>query len=224
MNKRLVDDKRAVIAHDQSSEVAEPSHAALDDPAVSVTAQHATVLRRSSIPIRTVGRNQGDPTAAQPFTQRVAVIGLVGNHSRGLLSRPSAVVPPPDADRVQGFFRQPDLGRRGRVKSDSQRNAAAVDHHPPLRALAPLGFTDGVAPFWAGAILPSRNASLPCHGWRSFNSPRKARPILSPTACASPSRRRRQRVEGEGNSSGKSCQRAPLRSICANDQMMSRNS
>jgi hypothetical protein len=213
MKKRLVDDKRAVIADDQSSKVAEPSHAALDDPAVSVTAQHATVLRRSSIPIGTVRRNQGDPTAAQPFTQRVAVIGLVGNHPGGLLSWPSAVVPPPDADRGQGFFRQPDLGRRGRVKSDSQRNAAAVDHHHPLRPLAPLGFPDGRAPFLAGAKLPSKNDSLHFNCWRSFNSARNVRQMRSQTPCSSQSRNRRQHVDGEGNSLGKSCQRAPLRRI-----------
>jgi hypothetical protein len=40
------------------------------------------------------------------------------------------------------------------VKVVSQRNTAAVDHHP-LRPLAPLGFSDSAAPFFAGAKLPS---------------------------------------------------------------------
>jgi len=37
--------------------------------------------------------------------------------------------------------------------------------------------------------------------------------MVSQTPCSSQSRSRRQQVDGEGNSSGKSCQRAPLRRI-----------
>jgi hypothetical protein len=99
------------------------------------------------------------------------------------------------------------------VKVVSQRNTRAVDHHHPLRPLAPLGFSDCGAPFFDGAKLPSRNASLQFNCWRSFNSPRKVRQISSQTPCSSQSRSRRQQVDGEGNSSGKSCQRAPLRRI-----------
>src|SRR6516225_82661 len=49
--------------------------------------------------------------------------------------------------------------------------------------------------------------------WRSSNSLRNARQISSQISCSSQSRKRRQQVEGEGNSSGKSHQRAPLRKI-----------
>jgi hypothetical protein len=99
------------------------------------------------------------------------------------------------------------------VKVVSQRKTLAVDHHHPLRTLAPLGFADSTGPFLAGAKLPSIKDSLHCNCWRSFSSPRKVRQIVSQTSCSSQSRRRRQQVEGEGNASGKSCQRAPLRSI-----------
>ena len=50
-----------------------------------------------------------------------------------------------------------------------------------------------------------------CFRWLS--SARNARQILSQTPCSSQSRSLRQQVAGEGNSSGKSCQRAPLRRI-----------
>jgi hypothetical protein len=99
------------------------------------------------------------------------------------------------------------------VKVVSQRKTLAVDHHHPLRSLAPPGLADGRAPFLAGAKLPSRKDSLHFNCWRSFNSPRKARQISSHTSCSSQSRSLRQQVVGEGNSSGKSCQRAPLRKI-----------
>src|SRR5207302_3906484 len=69
------------------------------------------------------------------------------------------------------------------------------------------------APFLAGAKLPSRKDSLHCSCFRSLSSARNARQILSQTPCSSQSRSLRQHVAGEGNSSGKSCQRAPLRRI-----------
>src|SRR6266704_410948 len=117
------------------------------------------------------------------------------------------------ADRRERRFRKPRLVRGCRTKVLSQRKGLAVDHHHPLRALAPLGFSDSSAPFLAGAKLPSRKDSLHCNCFRSLSSARNARQILSQTPCSSQSRSLRQQVAGEGNSSGKSCQRAPLRRI-----------
>src|SRR3990172_4279967 len=97
MKKRLVDGERAVIAHDQSSEVAEPGDAAFDDPTLPVAPQHTPVLGCRPVPVGTVGGNQSNAAAPQLFPQRVAVIALVGNHPRGLLPRTPAAVPPPDA-------------------------------------------------------------------------------------------------------------------------------
>jgi hypothetical protein len=65
----------------------------------------------------------------------------------------------------------------------------------------------------AGAKLPSKNDSLHFNCCRPFNSPRKVRQMRSQMPCSSQSRSRRQHVDGEGNSLGKSCQRAPLRRI-----------
>src|SRR3989454_6428582 len=194
MNESLVDAERAVLAHDQSAEVAEPCDATFDDPALLVAPQHAPVLRRRPVPVGAVRGNQGNAAAAQPFAQCVAVVALVGNHSRRLLSWTPAAVPPPDSDRGQRFFRQPDLAGRCRVKSHSQRNTAAVDHHHPLRPLAPLGFADSAAPFFAGAKLPSKKHSLHFNCWCSFNSARNVRQTRSQMPCSSQSRSRRQHV------------------------------
>jgi len=213
MNERLVDGERTVIAHDQSPEVAQPRDAALDDPALLVASQHSTVLGRRPVPVGTVRSNQNHAATPQPFAQRIAVVPLVGNHPRGLLSWASGAVSPPDSDRRQRFFCQPDFRRGSRVKSDSQRNTAAVDHHHPLRPLAPLGLADCGAPFLAGAKLPSRNDSLHFNCCRSFNSARNVLHTRSQTPCSSHLRSRRQHVAGDGNSLGKSCQRAPLRRI-----------
>src|SRR5580693_3457625 len=116
-------------------------------------------------------------------------------------------------DRRERRLRELDFRRGCRVKVVSQRNTAAVDHHHPLRPLAPLGFADSKAPFFAGAKLPSKNDSLHFNCWRSFNSLRNARQIFNQTPRSSQSRSRRQHVEGCGNFSGRSCQRAPLRRI-----------
>jgi len=213
MNKRLVGGERAVIAHNQSPEVPEPGDAALDNPALLVASHHAPVLGRRPAPIRAVRCDQGDAAATQPFAQRVTVVALVGNHPRRLLSRAPAAVPPPDSDRGERLFCEPDLRRGSSVKSDSQRNTAAVDHHHPLRPLAPLGLADSEAPFFAGAKLPSINDSLHFNCCRSFNSARNVLHTRSQTPCSPQSRSRRQHVEGDGNSLGKSCQRAPLRRI-----------
>jgi len=213
MDERLVDGKRTVIADHQSAEVSEPGDAALNDPTLLVASQHAPILGRFPATVGTMGDNQGHATSPQPFAQRVTVVPLVANHPRGLLSRTPGTMSSSYPDRLERLLREPDLRRGSRVKSDSQRNTAAVDHHPPLRPLAPLGLADGGAPFLAGTKLPSRKDSLHFNCCFSFNSARNARQILSQTPCSSQSRKRRQQVEGEGNSSGRSCHRAPLRRI-----------
>src|SRR5712664_1459319 len=213
MKEGAIDCKRAIVTHHQATEVAEPGVSAFDDPTPLVTSQRATILRRRFLPVRAVRRDQFDASSCQPLTQRITVVGLVGDHPHGLLSWPTRTMTPTYADRRERRFREPDFRRGCRVKVLSQRKTAAVDHHHPLRPLAPLGFSDSAAPFFAGAKLPSRNDSLHFNCWRSFNSLRNARQMFNKTPRSSQSRSRRQHVEGCGNFSGRSCQRAPLRKI-----------
>lgn len=148
----------------------------------------------------------------QPFPQRIAVISLVGNQpTRFALGTPCTTTR--NSDIVQGFFEERDLRRGRRVQVVSQRNTLAVDHHHPLRALAPLGFPDSLAPFFAGAKLPSAKASLQSNCPRSSSSARKARQIFSHTPCSSQSLSRRQQVEELGYCGGKSLHGAPVRRI-----------
>src|SRR2546428_12512963 len=213
MKERSIDREGAVVAHDQASEVAQPRVGALDDPAPFVSPKRAAVLRCRSNAISLVRADQFDPPLPQPLAQWIAVVRFVSDHPHRLLPRPAGVVTPPYADRRERGFREPDFRGRGRVKVVSQRKTAAVDHHHPLCPLAPLGFSDSAAPFFAGAKLPSRNDSLHFNCWRSFNSLRNARQMFNQTPRSSQSRSRRQHVEGCGNFSGRSCQRAPLRKI-----------
>ena len=213
MKESSINGQRAIVAHHQSTEVAEPSEGAFHGPSSSVTPQRPAVLRGGLATILAMRDDQLNAAPGQSLPQRVAVVAAVRNDACWLLPRTAGPMLSSYADRRERRFRQPDLRRGGSVKEVSQRKTRAVDHHHPLRPLAPLGFADASAPFFAGAKLPSRNASLQFNCWRSFNSAKNARQIVSQTPCFSQSRSRRQQVDGEGNSSGKSCQRAPLRSI-----------
>jgi len=213
MKECAVNRERAVVANHQVTEVAEPGEGTLDFPAPSVTSQRSSVLGHGFASIPTMRRDQLDPARRQPRSQRVTVVTTISNQAQRLLPRPPRVGSAAYADRRERCFREPRFVRGCRTKVLSQRKTLAVDHHHPLRALAPLGFSDSSAPFLAGAKLPSRKDSLHCSCFRSLSSARNARQILSQTPCSSQSRSLRQQVAGEGNSSGKSCQRAPLRRI-----------
>src|ERR1700739_1080632 len=213
MKESFINCDRAIVADHQSTEVAEPGEGAFHLPAMPVATQRSAILGARLAAVPAGGGYQFDPACCQPLAQRIAVVGAIGNYTRWFLPWPSAAMSPGHPDRRGCFFREPDLVRGCRVKLLSQRNPLAVDHHHPLRTLAPLGFSDFAAPFFAGAKLPSRNDSLQSSCSRWFNSARNARQMVSQTPCSSQSRSRRQQMDGEGNSSGKSCQRAPLRRI-----------
>src|SRR5258706_13583432 len=139
----------------------------------------------------------------QAPAQWIAVVTAVGNDAQRSL---------PGASRsawghgnlCQGAFGQCHFRRTGRDQLASQRNTLAVDHHHPLRAFAPLGFADALAPFLAGAKLPSRNDSLQSSVPRWSNSERNCRQTLSQTPCSSHWRNRRQQVLALGDALGKS--------------------
>src|SRR5574341_478273 len=210
MKERLIDRERAVPAHSQAPEVPEPGERALDGPASSVAPQRPAVLRRRFAAVRAVRRDQLDAALGQLSAQRVAVVAAVGDDPRRFLSRSARVMSAPYSDRSQRRFREPDFVRGRRVKEVPHRNSFAVHHHHPLRPLAPLGFPDRSATFFAEAKLPSRNASLHWSCLRSFSSATNVRQTFSQTPCSSQSRNRLQHVEGDGYSSGRSFQRAPL--------------
>jgi len=213
MKKGLVNRQRSVVTHHQSAEVAEPGEGALHGPASSIAAQRPTVLRRRFAPILPMRNDQLDAALGQLLAQRIAIVAAISDEANRLLPGTPGPMSSPYPDRLKRRLDEFDLRRGSRVKVVSQRKTRAVDHHHPLRPLAPLGLADGGAPFLAEAKLPSRKDSLQFSCWRSFSSPRKARQISSQTSCSSQSRSLRQQVEGAGNSSGKSCQRAPLRKI-----------
>src|SRR6266568_4233470 len=213
MKESSIDCERTVVAHDQASEVSQPGVGAFHDPSSFVPSQGSAILGCRSNAILLVRADQFDAALPQSFAQRIAVVGFVGNHAQGFLPRTARVMAPSYPDGRERRFREFDFRWGCRVKVVSQRKTAAVDHHHPLRPLAPLGFSDSAAPFFAGAKLPSRNDSLHSNCRRSFSSLKNVRQMFNQTPRSSQSRSRRQHVEGCGYFSGRSCQRAPLRRI-----------
>src|SRR5579859_4068989 len=181
MKERAIDRERAIVPHHQASEVSEPGVGAFDNPSPPVASQRSAILRRGPNSISLVRTDQFNPPLLQALAQRIAVIRFVGDHPQRLLPRSARAMTQPYADRRKRRLREFDFRRGCRVKVVSQRKTEAVDHHHPLRPLAPLGFSDSAAPFFAGAKLPSRNDSLHFNCWRSFNSLRNVRQICNQT-------------------------------------------
>jgi hypothetical protein len=211
MKERAIDRERAVVAHHQAAEVSAPGVSAFDDPATPVPPQRSAILRRRFLAVGAMRRDQCDSAPCQPLAQRIAVVGFVGDHPHRFLPRTPCTRTPTYADRRERGFREPDFRRGCTVKVVSQRKTAAVDHHHPLRRLAPLGFSDSAAPFFAGAKLPSKNDSLHFNCWRSFNSLRNARQTFIQTPCSSRSRSRRPPArDGSRSTDGHPCGVCPV--------------
>src|SRR5271170_1261150 len=177
-----------LMTNQQPAKLSKPGVGALDDPAAFVSSEFAAVLVASEFAVLSVGDDQLDAAFLQPLAQRVGVVGAVGDHPFGLL--PGTAFGPGDADFGECGLRKTDFSRRGTFEPNSQWKTLAVDQYHPLRALAPLGFSDRGAPFFAGAKLPSRKASS------HFSSPSAS----SHTSCSSHRFSRRQQVVGDGTS------------------------
>ncbi len=197
-----------LMTNQQSAELAKPCIGSLHDPATQIPPQFTAIFVAPFLVVLAVGRNQLDASLLQSLTQRVGVITTVSDYALGLLPRPSFRAR--DADFGERGFRKRNFCRRGTFQPNSQRKTLTVDQYHPLRSLAPLGFTDGSAPFFAGAKLPSRKVSSHWSSPSSSSAPSKARHAFSQTPSSSHCFNRRQQVAGEGNSSGRNRHAAPV--------------
>ena len=200
-----------LMTNQQAAELTEPGVGPRDDPAAFVSPEFAPIFIASLLVVAPVGHDQLDAPLPQPFAQRVRVVGAVGDHPFRLL--PRTAFGARHADLLKRGFRKRSFSRRGTFQPNSQRKTLTVDQYHPLRALATLGFTDRRAPFFAGAKLPSRKHSSHFSKPSPSSAPSSARHASSHTPCSSHCFNRRQQVGGEGNSSGRKRQAAPVCSI-----------
>src|SRR5271165_3493468 len=200
--------EQMLMTNQQSAELAEPCVGSLHDPATNVSSQFAPIFVAPLLVVLPVGRNQFDAAFLESLPQRVRVVAAVSDYSLRLLARPAFATRYPDFG--ERGFRKRNFCRRGTFQPNSQRKTLTVDQYHPLRALAALGFTDGGAPFFAGAKLPSKKLSSHCSRPSASNPPSRARQASSQMASSCHCCSRRQQVEGEGNSSGRKRQAAPV--------------
>jgi hypothetical protein len=197
-----------LMTNQQAAELAEPGVGSLHDPAAFIAPQFASILVSPAPVASPIRRNQLDAALAKPLAQRIGIIPAVGDHAPGLLAR--TALRPGDTDFVERGFRKRNFCRRGTFQPNSQRKTLTVDQYHPLCALAALGFTDGGAPFFAGAKLPSRKHSSQCRRASASSTPSKVRQASNQTPSCCHCCSRRQQVEGEGNSSGRNRHAAPV--------------
>ena len=181
----------------------QPGEQPLDFPAAAVTPQGAAILRFGPfLPVR--GDHFDAPSFFQSGVKFVAVAGFVADQTAWKLIGKRA---------VQGVFHQDHFMRRRACHVKGERKTSSVCHCHDLGALAAFGFTNGTAPFFAGANVPSMKASRKSSLPRSRKSSAKA----SSTASNTPSFRHRWnhlwQVWYGGYRSGKSFHGAPVRRI-----------
>ena len=212
MKECIIHSNITIPADHQSAIISEPRESSLNFPTAFITSQLSAIMVFLLLVVAPVRANQFNTTCLKPPSQWVTVIALVSNQTLWFLARPTSSFSG-HSNVIYRFFEELDLRRGRRVQVVSKRNTLAVDHHHPLRALAPLGLTDAFTPFFAGAKLPSTNASDQSNWPFSSSSERKARHASSQISCSSQNLSLRQQVEGLGYRFGKSAQGAPVRKI-----------
>ena len=212
MKERIINSNITIPADNKAAIIPQPRKSPLNFVSTPITPHLASIIILLSLIIAPVRANQFNAFTGQTFTQWVAVITPVSNQSVRISFGTSSAFAR-YSNIIYRFFEERNFVRGRRVQVVSQRNTLAVDHHHPLRSLAAFGLSDTFAPFFAGAKLPSANASLQssCPRWSS--SERKVRHASSQMSCSSQSLSRLQQVDGLGNCFGKSAQGAPVRSI-----------
>jgi hypothetical protein len=205
------------MTDEESAELTEPGVGALDDPTAFISSEFSSVLVAPVLAVLAIGNDEVDAPLFEPFAQGIGVVGAVSDYAFGLLPRPAFGAG--DFGCGERGLRKRNFSRRGTFEPNSQRKTATVDQYHPLRSLAALGFTDCGAPFFAGAKLPSRNASSHCSRPSPSSAPSSARQASSHTSCSSHCFNRRQQVAGEGYLSGKKRYAAP---VCNTHKMPSR--
>jgi hypothetical protein len=128
----------AFIAHDEASEVAQPSEEALDLPAPLVAAQRAPILGLRAFAAASMRRNHLDTEFSQRLVQRVGVVGAIADEPFRQAGYEAG---------VEGGGDKRNLMRRSRGGTDGERKTKTVCHGHELRTFAPLALSHTSAPF-----------------------------------------------------------------------------
>src|SRR5689334_14721341 len=154
-----------LVAHYQSPKVLQPGKPPLHLPPSSVATQRPPILGRLCLSVAPMRRSHLYPTLCQLFIKWVAVVGAIPDQSlRLLLCKP----------RIESRFDKGDLMWASRRCVHGERKTRAVCHCHELRTLAPLGFSNICAPFFAATKVPSMKHSLKSSSPRALRSTARA--------------------------------------------------
>ena len=202
MKEALVYREDIFVPHDQSAEPSEPSEGSFNLPTALVSAKGSTVLRGFAFTPFTMRTHHLDPTLTKAISQWIRVVCAIQDQLQ--VERKIHFGP------IKRAFNQLYFCGRGGGKSARHRNTLAVNHHHPLRSLAPLRGSDTVAPLFAGANDASAKASLQSRASFRDNRSTNEAQISSQIPSSSHRLKRRQQVVGWGYPPGKSRHRAPV--------------
>ncbi len=211
MKEASIYSNQSLIAYNQAAKIRQPGKGAFNFPSFPIASEFSAILRFCLFPIAPVWNNQIDFKLFQPLTKWITIVTFIGNQTQRALSGTTATIAR-YTHRFKSFFGKRYFRGRCRGKGASDRNTLAVDHHHPLRSFAPFGRANKGPPFLAGAKLPSMKASCQSSAPFSSSMARNLRQTSSQIPCSSQSLNLRQQEDGLGYLSGRSCQRAPVRS------------
>jgi len=167
--------KMVLIAHHQSPKILQPGKEAFDLPPLPIPPERSSILGLGSFSTAAVWCDHlYTPILLQPLIKSIAVVRLVSNQpGRDFVNEPS----------FEGLLDKRYFMRRSAGHVHGDRKTRSVCHCHDLGAFAPLGFSHCSAPFFAGANVPSMNASRKSISPRSRRSSARATRICSKTPC-----------------------------------------
>jgi len=192
------------ITDNKTTKIMHPGKQAFDTPSFSIATQRSAVLGIGFDSVISMRRNYFDTILLKFAIKRIRVIRSITDESLG--SRLKETM-------LESLSNKGDFMRRSRRNVYGERKTRAICHCHELSPLAPLGFSDTGAPFFATTKVASMKHSL------RLNLPRSSKSLASPSRMSRnfPERThswsRRWHVWYGGNFSGISCQRAPVRNI-----------
>src|SRR5437899_7336806 len=136
MKERAINRQRAVVAHHQSAEVAEPGDGAFHRPPPLTAPQGPAVLRRGLATILAMRNDQLDAAPGQLLAQRVTVVATVGDEAFRLLPRTAWPMLPSYADHGERRPPPPNPPRGSRVAVVPQASTPPAHPPRPPRSLA----------------------------------------------------------------------------------------
>lgn len=192
-----------LIASDQATEVLQPANRAFNLPSPKITSEASSVLGGRLLSVLSMRTDQLDPPSSKPFSQRIAIGSRIVNQTLRSAAKLSF---------AQQRFDERHFMRAGTGNGRREGQSVGIGENHDFGSFAAFGFADHFAPFFADENVPSASVSLrsirPCRS--STRSNRDQAFFQIPLAVHW--RNRRQQVGYDGNRSGKSFQRAPLRS------------